>query len=224
MLNSSDDVRSARSVSSSRGATFYDSDSSRPGVRSSSDALLDTDLADGTDGQPGASPDGPSGSVSGAGEVSIPELAAEDGVETRFSWRLLWAYTGPGWLMSIAYLDPGNLESDLQAGAYTGYQLIWVLFWSTVLGLVLQILAARLGVVTGKHLAQVCRENYSPVMAKLLWIMTELAIIGSDIQEVIGSAIAFKILFGLPLWAGVLITGQLQHTTRLAHSRAASNC
>jgi len=124
----------------------------------------------------------------------------------KFSWRLLWAYTGPGWLMSIAYLDPGNLESDLQAGAYTGYQLIWVLFVSTIIGLMLQILAARLGVVTGRHLAQVCRDEYATWLSRCIWIMTELAIIGSDIQEVIGSAIAFKILFGLPLWIGVLIT------------------
>lgn len=156
--------------------------------------------------------------VSGAGEVLIPDMDPDDTHPARFSWRLLWAYTGPGWLMSIAYLDPGNLESDLQAGAYTGYQLIWVLFWSTVLGLVLQILAARLGVVTGKHLAQVCRENYSPAMSNVLWVMTELAIIGSDIQEVIGSAIAFKILFGLPLWAGVLITGADTFTFMLLHA------
>jgi natural resistance-associated macrophage protein len=154
------------------------------------------------------------------GEVQIPDVdertlplvegdaaSEEEGAHRPpFSWRLLWAYTGPGWLMSIAYLDPGNLESDLQAGAYTGYQLIWVLFWSTALGLLLQILAARLGVVTGKHLAQLCREQYRPAVSRALWLMTELAIIGSDIQQIIGSAIAFKILFGLPLWAGALIT------------------
>lgn len=161
--------------------------------------------------------------VAGKDEVQVPTISdGDDDVDGpgrgKFSWRLLWAYTGPGWLMSIAYLDPGNLESDLQAGAYTGYQLIWVLLWSTVLGLILQILAARLGIVTGKHLAQVCRENYSPITAKLLWVMTELAIVGSDIQEVIGSAIAFRILFNLPLWAGVLITGADTFTFMLLHA------
>ena len=82
----------------------------------------------------------------------------------------------------MAYLDPGNLESDLQGGAYAGYQLVWVLFLSTLMGLLLQILAARLGVVTGKNLAQVCRENYPTSAAIALWLMTEIAIIASDIQ------------------------------------------
>jgi len=136
-------------------------------------------------------------------EVTAPD---ED-LNVAFSWKTFWAYTGPGWLMSIAYLDPGNLESDLQAGAYTGYQLIWVLFAATAMGLVLQIMAARLGVVTGKHLAEICKQEYPGKASFALWIMTELAIIGSDIQEVVGSAIAFNILFGLPLWLGCLITG-----------------
>jgi len=75
-------------------------------------------------------------------------------------FKVLWTYMGPGWLMSIAYLDPGNLEADLQAGAYAGYELLWVLLWCTFMGLVLQVLAARLGVVTGRNLAQMCREEY----------------------------------------------------------------
>lgn len=124
-----------------------------------------------------------------------------------FDPRLLWKFTGPGWLMSIAYLDPGNLEADLQSGAYAGYQLLWMLFWATMGGLMLQVMAARLGVVTGKNLAQICRLEYSRPTSILLWLMTETAIIGSDIQEVVGSAIAIKLLFGLPLWAGCLITG-----------------
>ena len=124
-----------------------------------------------------------------------------------FNWRVFWSFTGPGWLMSIAYLDPGNIESDLQAGAFGGYQLIWVLFLSTAIGLVLQCLAARLGTVTGKNLAEVCHLSYSRPVSVTLWIMTEIAIIGSDIQEVVGSAIAFRILFGWPLYVGVLVTG-----------------
>lgn len=126
-----------------------------------------------------------------------------------FSWRKLWLFTGPGFLMSIAYLDPGNLESDLQSGALAGYSLLWLLMWATVMGLVLQLLSARLGVATGCDLAELCREEY-PLWARiLLWLMTEIAIIGADIQEVIGSAIALRILSRgyIPLWAGVLITG-----------------
>ncbi|OQR86833.1 Metal Ion (Mn2 -iron) Transporter (Nramp) Family [Achlya hypogyna] len=129
------------------------------------------------------------------------------GLTLPFSWRTLWAYAGPGWLMSIAYVDPGNLESDLQAGAYGGYELIWVLFGATVLGFFLQTLAARLGVVTGKHLAEVCHTMYPRWASFILWVMTEIAIVGSDIQEVLGSAIALQILFSLPLWLGCLITG-----------------
>eukprot|EP01094_Clydonella_sp_ATCC50884_P019596 TRINITY_DN3872_c0_g1_i1.p1 TRINITY_DN3872_c0_g1~~TRINITY_DN3872_c0_g1_i1.p1 ORF type:complete len:530 (-),score=178.29 TRINITY_DN3872_c0_g1_i1:139-1728(-) len=137
-------------------------------------------------------------------EVPLDEF----GTPPLFSFKKLWAFTGPGFLMSIAYLDPGNIESDLQAGATAGYQLLWVLLWSTVIGLILQLLAARLGVVTGKHLAELCRLRYSPVPRYLLWIMAELAIVGSDIQEVVGSALAIQILsLGyIPLWAGCLIT------------------
>uniref|UniRef100_H3AS50 Solute carrier family 11 member 2 n=1 Tax=Latimeria chalumnae TaxID=7897 RepID=H3AS50_LATCH len=125
-----------------------------------------------------------------------------------FSFRKLWAFTGPGFLMSIAYLDPGNIESDLQSGAVAGFKLLWVLLSATVLGLLLQRLAARLGVVTGMHLAEVCHRQYPKVPRIILWLMVELAIIGSDMQEVIGSAIAFNLLSAgrIPLWGGVLIT------------------
>ena len=110
--------------------------------------------------------------------------------------------------MSIAYLDPGNIESDLQAGAQTQYKLLWVLMWSTILGLLMQRLAARLGVVTGMHLAEVCYRRYPPVVRFLLWIMVEIAIIGSDMQEVIGTAISLYLLSNgkILVWAGVLIT------------------
>uniref|UniRef100_A0A3P9L4A2 Solute carrier family 11 member 2 n=1 Tax=Oryzias latipes TaxID=8090 RepID=A0A3P9L4A2_ORYLA len=125
-----------------------------------------------------------------------------------FSFRKLWAFTGPGFLMSIAYLDPGNIESDLQSGAKAGFKLLWVLLGATIIGLLLQRLAARLGVVTGMHLAEVCNRQYPTVPRILLWLMVELAIIGSDMQEVIGCAIAFNLLSvgRIPLWAGVLIT------------------
>ncbi|XP_053969809.1 protein Malvolio isoform X2 [Anastrepha ludens] len=125
-----------------------------------------------------------------------------------FSFRKLWAFTGPGFLMSIAYLDPGNIESDLQSGAAAKYKILWVLLWATVLGLLMQRLAARLGVVTGLHLAEMCYRQYRKFPRVILWIMIEIAIIGSDMQEVIGTAIAIYLLSNklVPLWGGVLIT------------------
>jgi len=136
--------------------------------------------------------------------IEIPNL----GEESSFSFRTLWAFTGPGFLMSIAYLDPGNIESDLQAGNIASYKLLWVLMYATIMGLLVQRLALRLGVVTGQHLAEVCYQNYPKVPRLILWIMCEIAIIGSDMQEVIGTAIAIYILSDkvIPLWGGVLIT------------------
>ncbi|XP_035741843.1 protein Malvolio-like isoform X3 [Vespa mandarinia] len=135
--------------------------------------------------------------------VQIPEI---DG--TGFNFRKLWAFTGPGFLMSIAYLDPGNIESDLQSGSKANYKLLWVLLGATILGLIMQRLSARLGVVTGLHLAEMCYRQYKKVPRLILWIMIEIAIIGSDMQEVIGTAIALYLLTSgrLPLWGGVLIT------------------
>ncbi|XP_057321548.1 protein Malvolio isoform X2 [Microplitis mediator] len=136
-------------------------------------------------------------------KIHIPEIE-----NTIFSFRKLWAFTGPGFLMSIAYLDPGNIESDLQSGVKAKYKLLWVLLSATILGLIMQRLSARLGVVTGLHLAEMCYRQYKKLPRILLWIMTEIAIIGSDMQEVIGTATALYLLSnkGLPLWSGVLIT------------------
>ncbi|XP_044161061.1 natural resistance-associated macrophage protein 1 [Bufo gargarizans] len=136
-------------------------------------------------------------------KISIPSTGSPG-----FSFRKLWAFTGPGFLMSIAYLDPGNIESDLQCGAIAGFKLLWVLLGATFLGLVCQRLAIRLGVVTGRDLAQICRSYYPKAPRWLLWILVEIAIIGSDMQEVIGTAIAFSLLSAgrIPLWGGVLIT------------------
>ncbi|RHY81207.1 hypothetical protein DYB31_008225 [Aphanomyces astaci] len=144
------------------------------------------------------------------GEVGVPDDIDSEynilGFKFAFSWATLWAYAGPGWLMSIAFVDPGNLESDLQAGAYGGYQLIWVLLGATIMGFFLQVLSARLGVVTGKNLAEMCHLMYPRWTSRVLWFMAEVAIVGSDIQEVLGSAIALQILFKLPLWIGCLVT------------------
>lgn len=137
------------------------------------------------------------------------ELESSDSTSVPpFSFKKLWLFTGPGFLMSIAFLDPGNLEGDLQAGAIAGYSLLWLLMWATAMGLLIQLLSVRIGVATGRHLAELCREEYPYWAVVLLWFMAEIALIGADIQEVIGSAIAIQILSRgvLPLWAGVLIT------------------
>ncbi|XP_078321289.1 natural resistance-associated macrophage protein 2-like isoform X1 [Crassostrea virginica] len=137
-------------------------------------------------------------------KITIPE----DQQHPIFSFKKLWAFTGPGFLMSIAYLDPGNIESDLRSGSVAQFKLLWVLMSATFLGLLMQRLSARLGVVTGMHLAEVCYRSYPRVPRLVLWIMVEIAIIGSDMQEVIGTAIAFYLLSDgkIPLYAGVLIT------------------
>uniref|UniRef100_A0A183C5T6 Solute carrier family 11 member 1 n=1 Tax=Globodera pallida TaxID=36090 RepID=A0A183C5T6_GLOPA len=122
--------------------------------------------------------------------VTIPET---DG-ESAFSFRKLWAFTGPGFLMSIAYLDPGNIESDLQSGTVARYRLLWVLLMAHCVGFFLQRLSARLGVVSGRDMAEVAYEYYPRVPRLCLWIMIEIAIICSDMQEVIGTAIAFALL------------------------------
>eukprot|EP01063_Lacrimia_lanifica_P012839 TRINITY_DN19540_c0_g1_i1.p1 TRINITY_DN19540_c0_g1~~TRINITY_DN19540_c0_g1_i1.p1 ORF type:complete len:553 (+),score=182.26 TRINITY_DN19540_c0_g1_i1:64-1722(+) len=143
----------------------------------------------------GSDEDGPA-----AGADALPAF--------RFSWRTFWGFTGPGFLMSIAYLDPGNIEADLQAGSKAGDTLLWVLFWATMMGLVLQTMSTKLGVATGKHLAEHCRAEFPPVVRYTLWAMAEIAIICVDCQEVIGTAVAVQILSNgaVPLWAGVLLT------------------
>ncbi|KAI3976381.1 hypothetical protein MKX01_038680 [Papaver californicum] len=122
-------------------------------------------------------------------------------------WKNFLAHVGPGFLVSLAYLDPGNLETDLQAGANHRYELLWVILIGLIFALNIQSLAANLGVTTGKHLAEICKAEY-PVFVKIcLWLLAELAVIAADIPEVIGTAFALNILFSIPVWGGVLITG-----------------
>jgi hypothetical protein len=154
----------------------------------------------------------------GDGEVKIDDDDSTDLEEQedpdaplkfQFRFRKLLRFMGPGWLMSLAYLDPGNLESDLQQGAYTGFSLVWVLWWATVMGLILQELAARLGVVTGMDLAEHVRSGYPRWLNYAVYVNMEIAVIASDIQEVVGCGIAIYLLSngGIPVWAGCIITG-----------------
>lgn len=128
-------------------------------------------------------------------------------VPDRRSWRNLFAYMGPGFLVSIAYIDPGNFETDLQAGAKFKYELLWIILVASCAALIIQSLAANLGVVTGKHLAEHCRAEYPRVPNFILWVLAEIAIVACDIPEVIGTAFALNMLFSIPIWGGVLLTG-----------------
>ncbi|XP_030967776.1 metal transporter Nramp6-like isoform X2 [Quercus lobata] len=128
-------------------------------------------------------------------------------VPDRKSWKNLFAYMGPGFLVSIAYIDPGNFETDLQAGAKYKYGLLWIILVASCAALIIQSLAANLGVVTGKHLAEHCRNEYNKVPNFILWVLAEVAIVACDIPEVIGTAFALNMLFSIPVWCGVLLTG-----------------
>lgn len=119
--------------------------------------------------------------------------------------RLL-TFMGPAFLVSVGYMDPGNWATDLEAGARYGYRLLWVVLLSSLMAIFLQILCVRVGLVTGRDLAQLCRDQFRKPYAMALWILAELAIIACDLAEVIGSAIALQLLFHIPLVIGVLIT------------------
>jgi len=125
----------------------------------------------------------------------------------RTTWRRFLAFSGPAFLISVGYMDPGNWGSDLKAGSVFGYRLLWVLLLSNLMALLLQSLATRLGVVSGRDLAQACRESYPRSTAFALWILSEIAIAATDLAEVIGAVIALKLLFGLPYVWGLIIAG-----------------
>ncbi len=122
-------------------------------------------------------------------------------------WRKVLAFTGPGYLVAVGYMDPGNWATDLAGGARFGYSLLFVILLSNLMAVLLQGLASKLGIVTGRDLAQACRDHYSRPVNIALWILAEIGIAACDLAEVIGSAIALVLLFHIPLPVGVLITG-----------------
>lgn len=121
-------------------------------------------------------------------------------------WRKLLAFSGPGFLVAVGYMDPGNWATDLAGGSKFGYSLLFVIFLSNLMAMLLQHLSVKLGIVTGRDLAQASRDHYSRPVSFILWILAEVAITACDLAEVIGSAIALNLLFHLPLPVGVLIT------------------
>src|SRR5215216_5311344 len=137
---------------------------------------------------------------------SLSEVHRSIPVTGKSGLRRLLAFAGPGYLVSVGYMDPGNWGTDIAGGAKYGYSLLWVILASNLMAMLLQTLCARLGLVTGKDLAQACRDYYKKPAAIVLWLLCEIAIIACDLAEVIGSAVALNLLFGIPLLWGVLIT------------------
>ena len=138
--------------------------------------------------------------------VTLPEVHATIPIPTTGSWRKFVAFAGPGYLVAVGYMDPGNWATDLAGGARYGYALLSVILLSNLMAILLQALAARLGIATGRDLAQACRDAYSPSATIVLWVLCEIAIAACDLAEVIGAAVALNLLFGLPLVWGVCLT------------------
>jgi len=141
-----------------------------------------------------------SGTEPGA-RPSLPEAYATVSVPLGGSWvRRLLAFVGPGYMISVGYMDPGNWATDLAGGSQFGYTLLSVILISNLMAMLLQALAARLGIVTGRDLAQACRDHFPWWANVSLWLVCETAIIACDLAEVIGTAIALQLLFGIRSW------------------------
>jgi manganese transport protein len=137
---------------------------------------------------------------------SIADVHSSVPVKYRSSWRRLLAFVGPAYLVSVGYMDPGNWATDIEAGSRFGYNLIWVIFMSNMMAILLQTLSARLGIVTGKDLARACRAEYNKELGVFLWVLAEIAIAATDLAEILGTIIGLNLLFGLPLIWGCLVT------------------
>src|ERR1700745_4059048 len=142
-----------------------------------------------------------------AGNLSLPEVHRSVVVPVTASfWRKLFPFSGPGFLVAVGYMDPGNWATDLSGGARFGYALLMVVMISNFMAILLQHLCIKLGVATGRDLAQACRDHYSTLTVWFLWILCEIAIAACDLAEVVGSAIGLQLLFGIPLVWGCIIT------------------
>src|SRR5579862_2006753 len=137
---------------------------------------------------------------------SLADVHSSVGTSQNSIWRRMFAFSGPAYLVSVGYMDPGNWATDLEGGARFGYTLLWVLIASNLMAILLQTLSARLGIATGRDLAQACRETYPRPVVLALWILSEIAIAACDLAEVLGAAIALNLLFHVPLLIGVLLT------------------
>lgn len=138
---------------------------------------------------------------------SLPEVFSSINIPKNAGfWRKLMAFTGPGMMVAVGYMDPGNWATDIAGGAQFGYTLLSVILISNIFAIILQHLSLKLGIVAERDLAQACRDHFSPTVNFILWVLCEIAIAACDLAEVIGSAIALNLLFGIPLTWGVVIT------------------
>ena len=137
---------------------------------------------------------------------SLADVHSSVGTSQVSFWKRMFAFAGPAYLVSVGYMDPGNWATDLEGGARFGYRLLWVLVMSNAMAILLQTLSARLGIVSGRDLAQACRETYPRRVNLTLWALCEIAIAACDLAEVLGAAIGLNLLFHIPLLAGVLLT------------------
>ena len=151
---------------------------------------------------PGAKGAGRRISLTARTEAAIREVLA--GRRRGFGSAFLFA--GPAVIASIAYMDPGNFATNIQAGARFGYTLLWVVLMANLIAMLFQALSAKLGIVTGRNLAELCREQFSPPLVAVMWVVSEMAAMATDLAEFLGGAIGLSLLFGLPLLAGMAVT------------------
>ena len=141
-----------------------------------------------------------------SGRAASQARAVLDGQSRRGFLRRLLPFLGPAFIASVAYIDPGNYATNIQAGAEFGYTLLWVIFGSNLIAMLVQALAAKLGIATGMNLAQTCRATYPPWVNWTMWVMMEIVAMATDLAEFLGAAVGIQLLFGLPLWIGGVIT------------------
>src|SRR4030081_3154430 len=157
----------------------------------------------------------------GRGSVSDRTVAVARAVLAgrRPGLRGYLAFAGPAVVASIAYMDPGNFATNIQAGAKYGYDLLWVVLLANVIAMLFQGLSAKLGIVTGKNLAEMCRAQYSRPVALSMWVVSEIAAMATDLAEFLGGAIGLSLLFGLPLLVSLGITGLVTYCMLLLSNR-----
>src|SRR6201997_232708 len=139
----------------------------------------------------------------------------------RLGWHRYLAFAGPAVVASIAYMDPGNFATNIQAGARYGYGLLWVVLLANVIAMLFQALSAKLGIVTGRNLAELCREEFPQPVVSAMWIISEVAAMATDLAEFLGGAIGLSLLFHMPLLAGMAVTGIV---TRSEERRVGKEC
>src|SRR5271156_1500177 len=142
---------------------------------------------------------------------SLSERTVDAGREglagRRGGWRAYAVFAGPAVIASIAYVDPGNFATNIQAGAKYGYGLLWVVLLANLIAMLFQALSAKLGIVTGRNLAEMCRDHFPQPLVWGMWVVSEIAAMATDLAEFLGGAIGLSLLFGIPLFYGMVITG-----------------